>query len=752
MWQPHAMAATQLQAVPEREDDESAYDDELMRSLVNAYVKERDEYVRDRAASGVELQWSLDIQYYHGKDEANLDGDMMQAIATRGERGGRPNRDDETITKSRVSPNITRPKANSAEARLADMLFPHDEKNWGIKPTPVPELAELANDDTPLVHQGEPIMVPDDGEESGQRQMQARDYANELTRLATERSKAMEREIEDQLTECSFNGTSRSMIHDAVLYGTGIVKGPVVRARREKSWKRHETPSGVVHVLQFNESKVPVTERVNPEDFFPDMACGNDIRNAEAIWERRFISKRKLRQLARAPGYNADAIRECLVEGPQRSYLTSQQGERRDENGYVPPQDRQYEVWERHGDIDPRVLEMCGCDVGEVDPLMSISGCLVIINDRPVKAYLNPLESGDLPYDVLVWEPAQNRIFGYGIPYLLRQSAQRMVTAATRQIMDNAGMSAGAQIVMSDHIEPKDGNWTVGGGTKLWGLTGEAEMADVTKAFGLYTIDPHTEHFLKIIELALKFADEEIAFPMIMAGERGDAPAQVGSMQMLMNSATVVLRRLVKRYDDDITRPHLRRYYDWNMQYNPKEEIKGDYEVDARGSTTLMQRDLANQAMVKWLAALTNPAISYMFDDEKMVRKALTADSISPDDVLREPDEIKKRREQMQQQKPTPTPDTMVKAQTAMQVAQLKEQGLNQRTAAELQADAEERRQQAEHDMLMRGVDAEDKQRDRDHAERKALSSDKVKLAQQALQIRNDREAEARGAKTVAIT
>jgi hypothetical protein len=69
-------------------------------------------------------------------------------------------------------------------------------------------------------------------------------------------------------------------------------------------------------------------------------------------------------------------------------------------------------------------------------------------------------------------------------------------------------------------------------------------------------------------------------------------------MVMLFNNATAVLRQRVKLYDDCVTRQHIARYYDWHMANNPDPAIKGDFEVDARGSTALIERDIQNQALL----------------------------------------------------------------------------------------------------------------------------------------------------------
>ena len=52
-----------------------------------------------------------------------------------------------------------------------------------------------------------------------------------------------------------------------------------------------------------------------------------------------------------------------------------------------------------------------------------------------------------------------------------------------------------------------------------------------------------------------------------------------------------MLRKAVKNWDDDITRPLITRFYDWNMQFNEKPEIKGDFSIEARGSGALLVRE-----------------------------------------------------------------------------------------------------------------------------------------------------------------
>ena len=112
-----------------------------------------------------------------------------------------------------------------------------------------------------------------------------------------------------------------------------------------------------------------------------------------------------------------------------------------------------------------------------------------------------------------------------------------------------------------------------------------------------------------IIEIALRFIDDETLMPKIAQGEQGSTPTNtVGGLSILMNAANVVFRRIIKNFDDDMTVPNIRRLYDWNMQYSEKAEIKGDSKVRALGISALVelegQAQKLQQQMTEMQAAL----------------------------------------------------------------------------------------------------------------------------------------------------
>ena len=98
---------------------------------------------------------------------------------------------------------------------------------------------------------------------------------------------------------------------------------------------------------------------------------------------------------------------------------------------------------------------------------------------------------------------------------------QRVITAAWRASMDNAGDSAGQQIIMNAGVEPADGVWELSG-RKIWRNTDGSVNA--AQAFSQFQLQSRQQELANIIELALRFADMETGIPMLFQGEQGKLP------------------------------------------------------------------------------------------------------------------------------------------------------------------------------------------------------------------------------------
>jgi hypothetical protein len=649
--------------------------EERLQAFGHNMAKQRDDWIRIRYGYGVDKRWLEDEDQYNNKDNVNRAASQMMTSVEQGypvtTQHAKPHR-------STVFIGMTRQKTNAAEARVADILLPTDDRNWGIQPTPEPYLAGMTMTNEMAIdpRTGQPIIDPKTGQP-----LRKKEVARAVMEMARKKAQAMQNEIYDQLIECDYNGELRKVIHDAARLGTGVVKGPVVMNRTRKAWQPYTDAMGqTVYQVDIVQELNPASMRVDPRNVWPDPGCGENIHDGKGIYERQRLTAKQVRDLVKQPGYMKEQIRKVLEEGPKKS-ATFQ--ELRDEDQRDLARDT-YELWEYWGDVDHEDLEAAGVEAGEKDELRAVNACVVMINDTVVKAFLNPLDDGQLPFDFYVWEKVSGSCWGYGVPYLMR-AQQKVLNAAWRQMMDNAGVSSGPQIVMNPNvISPADKQWQLSS-RKIWFATDD--MDDVRKAFATFEFDSHQAELAGIIKMATELADAETGVPVIMQGEKGAAPDTVGGMQMLMNSANVVLRRLVKQFDDMVTRPHIRRYYDYNMMYNEDEEVKGDFQIDARGSSALLTRDIQNQAFLNLLAAGMNPVYGMYLDTQKLFEKALQAQHVDPAEVFKSPEEIDKIKEQQAQaaQQQQPPDPRIAAAQIRAQSDIARVQAQNQGDMAELQ-------------------------------------------------------------------
>lgn len=673
----------------QRSEGESAQ--ESLDAFGALLASKRSEAIDYRAGSGLERRWIDDEDAYQGHDELNGRPhgvlDAAQGIRTGGSAytTGNPTQQ----IRARVYVHLTRQKTNAWAARVSDMLLPTDDRNWSIQPTPVPELSDAikisANvewgEKDPATGQMIPLRHP-----TQDRNVTIGDVVSEKLSEAQRRCEAMQKEIDDQLNECSYNKECRMSIMDAARLGVGVMKGPFVINRISKKWNQQQDEAGrKFQVLEVVEDTRPASKRVDPWDFFPDPACGDDIHNGQYVFERARVSAKRLRELAGVPGYLEDQIKACIEEGPQRAVPTS-----RESRDYLiePVKDTRYELWTYTGEASREDLEAAGVEIPEDDALTTYSAVVVLCNSRVIKAVINPMDTGCFPYDTFVWEPVTNSWAGVGIPYLMRFS-QKTINTAWRAMLDNAAVSYAPQIVINrSALHPIDGQWQITG-RKLWATKGDvnAEL-DITKAFQSFTIPNNQTELQNIVNLSQKWVDDETALPQIAQGERGTAPDTVGGMTILMNSANAVLRRVVRQWDDMMTRPHISRYYDWNMQFNEKEEIKGDYQVDARGSSALVVRDEQAQELNSLMQGTVHPVFGKFIDPQKVLREHLLLKKIPADRVLRSEHEVKIIEQNQAKAPPSPALQVAeVRAKATIEAAQINAQGKAREQEIEAQSE-----------------------------------------------------------------
>lgn len=576
---------------------------DLRGEFLVTLLARRREAISGRAGSGIEAEWTEDEEHYQGIDDANRAFQNANQLyrsrkaAIIGNDANRPQ-----AMRSVVFLNITRPYVDAASARVADMLLPTDDRSWEIKPTPLPRMSG-----SQLSRLASAMGMSDVDQAHGMLEQQAAQ--------AMEAAERMQRAIEDPLVESNWHGEVRHVIEDAARIGSGVLKGPFPILRTSRITRRDPVTQMTEHV-KIDEIK-PGSKRIDCWNFFPDPACGENIHNGSYTWEREYVGKRQLTEMLADASYERAELLAALREGPART--------REGTEAVYRASDDEYEMWIFYGYCAREHLAKLGVELEDADG-ERLPAMAVLINDRLVKVVLSPQENGDFPYDVLAWQRRPGLPWGVGIGRQIR-TVQRMLVGAVRAMMDNGGLSASPQVIIGNGVVPADGEYSLRPG-KVWRAESNADAQDVRGAFNAFVVPSVQVELMNVINFALKMAEDTTGMPAMLQGIRGDAPNTLGGMQMQNNNATSVLRRLAKRFDDYMTRPHIQRYFDWMMAYSDDESIKGDFQIDVRASSALVERDAQQQFLMQMVSLARDPA--YEIDPAKLFAELCKGQRLDP--------------------------------------------------------------------------------------------------------------------------
>jgi len=549
--------------------------------------------------------------------------------------------------------NIIRQKCNMAIATTIAHQFAVGDKNWDIRP---PQVIDIDPQDLQAMSQ------------MAGMQLSPFDAAAMKARL-------MENEISYHLDETNYALECRKAMADRVIYGTGIMKKPFNAGKLKKSYVKQQTSDGqVVWVPKLTAEKIPCVYRVNLWYAFPDDSV-TEIDKAEDFIEVHPMSKTELSELLSHPGYAGfeQELADCLKEEPRQytnspfndpAYLT--QGINLLKNKYL--------VIERHGPIKKEDLNILGLTVPYESPTDEVYAEVWVCNSRVIRLQLSAIEgSNKVPYTACVWEADPATIFGFGIPMLARDQ-QRVVNETYKMVLDNAGISAGPQVVVDTTIiKPAEGGMECTP-FKVW--LANDYGADTTKAIQFFMPDNAVEQLSGLISLARGFADEESSINLLTNTAPAGGVDSATGQALIDENAMAPLFYKSEEWDDNITRQIIQSMYDWEMQYNPKDEIKGTYCIDVR-TTTAYARGLVEQQKLTQLfqeVAQGSP-ISEWINMDELIQARLSTMHLPWSGVIRCPQEVMQERQQKAQQPPPPDPN-MIKAQALVEQNEIAKQKL----------------------------------------------------------------------------
>jgi hypothetical protein len=520
---------------------------------------------------------------------------------------------------SKVYPKITRARCVTVLSRLHDMLFPFEDKNWGIKPTPrstIPEagmrlVMQTLNEQRQMAMQQaaqnkqDPNSIPEISQ--GQVEEAIRQYA----KMACE---AMELEMDDQLVECQYERLIKLALESGVKYGTGLIKGPLVEKESYQEWTMTDTG----WVLVPKEALNPYIEWIPVWDFYPDPSR-IDFKEGLGCFQRHIMSRHDLRVLAKRDDFLSDTIVEYIKSNPDGNCTHKsweQQLRLLQETSDYYKKNR-YEVLEWWGQIEGQDLEKIGLNIPNVDAEMEIQAW--VLGDKPIKIALNTMPEAIRPYYLFYFEKDETSIWGEGLPKVMRDS-QIAISASARMCLDNAASVSGPQVEVNERLMSPDMQVDDFYPRKVWRREGQGMEAQYP-AIRAIEFNSHIDEYIQIIKQFMDFGDLETALPIYMLIDPGANRETARGASYRHGTINIMVKDILRNFDD-FNADIIKALYKWNMDFSKKEELKGDYKIIAKGSTSLLQKEVLTEALNMYSQSMRAEEVPYLKMDVYSREKA----------------------------------------------------------------------------------------------------------------------------------
>jgi hypothetical protein len=548
--------------------------------------------------------------------------------------------------KSQVFVKVTKTKVLAAYGQIVEVLFGNNKFPISIDPTSLPEgVAESVNfESNPDMKKAKAEFSPEEmklrpGETATDLRERLAGLENKLSPVmgelkegtgntATEitihpamiSAKKMEKKIHDQLEESNANKQLRVAAFECALFGTGIMKGPFAVDKEYPDWSDSGDYSPTFKT-------VPQTSSVSIWNFYPDPDAAN-MDEAEYVVERHKMSRTQLRALKNRPFFRKNSIDTAISMG--ESY-TKEWWEQVMEDDSNQASAERFEVLEFWGNVDTEILEGHDVEIPEdLEDMDQVSVNIWVCNGQVLRLVINPFTPSIIPYYSVPYEVNPYSMFGVGLAENM-DDTQTLMNGFMRMAVDNAALSGNMLIEVDETNLVPGQDLSVYPG-KVFRRQGGAPGQAI---FGTKFPNVSNEN-MQMFDKARVLADESTGFPSFAHGQTGVSGVgrTASGISMLMSAANGSIRNVIKNVDDYLLGPLAKAFFHFNMQFDYDPEIKGDLDVKARGTESLMANEVRSQRLMQFLQVVQNPVLAPFAKMDYIIREIAKSMDLDPDKLV----------------------------------------------------------------------------------------------------------------------
>jgi hypothetical protein len=348
------------------------------------------------------------------------------------------------------------------------------------------------------------------------------------------------------------------------------------------------------------------------------------------------MNRQQLRGLIQRPYFDANAIEEALAKGANYEDKYYEDTIREDETEPYYQESR-FEVLEYWGVIDKKYADEVGMEgVEEMSEFDQVQVNVWICGNEVIRCVANPFTPARIPFQAFPFEINPYQLWGVGVAENM-EDAQLLMNGHVRMAIDNLALAGNLVFDVDEASLVPGQNMDIFPGKifrRQSGVTG-------TAINGLKFPNTAGEN-IQMYQISRQLADEETGIPSIMHGQTGvtGTGRTAAGLSMLMGSAGLAMKTVIKNIDDNLLKPIGEAYFQWNMQFNEDvENIEGDLEIKPRGVAAVMQKEVRSQRLTSLLQTVANPMLAPFIKIPNLMRELAIAQDIDPDSLVNDANE-----------------------------------------------------------------------------------------------------------------
>lgn len=571
------------------------------------------QYAADRRLT--ELKWVRNLRQYLGIYDPEIEKEI----------GGQ---------RSRAYPRITRIKCISTLSRIMNLMYPGNERNWELNASPCPEMdpKDVAQAVQELIQERQEDGVPTPVT------MEFVDFA--VQRLADKRACDLTKLVDDQLQEIGGNQTldiialDRKVALSGILYGLGVLEGPYVRQIQKSGWMQvaptrpgqQPTYAPITRTI-----RKPQYDFCSVWDFYPDMSA-KTLWDVEGYFLRKVMGRSQLRKLADREGFFADQIKKYLSNNSQGNYkprefevdLRSMSTKAHVNDSMKQDPQSKYEIIIWKGPVSGSKLRQLGVQIDDEKLADDIEAEIWLVDNYVIRADMNPWRKLGMEVRTVHcfnFDEDDTSPIGNGLPNVVRDS-QMSIAAATRMALDNASVTCGPNIEVNTALMVPGQDLTGIEAYKVWQRDDDGPSSQYPAVRNV-TIDSHLQELQSLIKLFMEFADAESFVGAATGGDMQGMPSEpmrtAAGASMLRGEAALPFKDIIRNFDT-YKQSVIESVVAFNKKFNPALAPEGDYNVIARGATSLIAKEVRG-AQLDQLAQTLRPEDWDNIDERKFLEQ-----------------------------------------------------------------------------------------------------------------------------------